>query len=101
MVLIDREKLKENAFEVYTHDYGSIEVVGVDAVDESLVIDPVRHGKWMMDSDPDDGDCRCSNCYLCIDALHKRNHPLIKTLGYKLNTFYKYCPHCGAKMDLE
>lgn len=51
--------------------------------------------------DPDDGDCRCSNCHICIDALHRRNHGLLKVLGYQLNTFYKYCPNCGAIMDLK
>lgn len=60
---------------------------------------PVVRGEWKMDTDPDDGDCRCSNCLVCIDALHRRNHEVLNALGYKLHTFYKYCPNCGAKMD--
>lgn len=60
---------------------------------------PVVRGEWIMDTDPDDGDCRCSNCKVCIDALHRRNHKLLNALGYKLHTFYKYCPNCGAKME--
>ena len=56
-------------------------------------------GKWKMDTDPDDGDCRCSSCKVCIDALHSRNHGVLNALGYKLHTFYKYCPRCGAKME--
>lgn len=59
----------------------------------------VVRGVWKMDTDPDDGDCRCSNCLACIDALHRRNHGVLNALGYKLHTFYKYCPNCGAKME--
>ena len=62
---------------------------------------PVVRGEWKMDTDPDDGDCRCSSCKVCIDALHKRNHGLLNALGFKLHTFYKYCPNCGARMDGE
>lgn len=62
---------------------------------------PVVRGEWKMDTDPDDGDCRCSSCKVCIDALHKRNHGLLNALGFKLHTFYKYCPFCGAKMEKE
>ena len=62
---------------------------------------PVVRGEWKMDTDPDDGDCRCSSCKVCIDALHKRNHGLLNALGFKLHTFYKYCPNCGAKMESE
>lgn len=32
--LIDAEKTNENAFEVYTKEYGTILVVGVDAINE-------------------------------------------------------------------
>jgi hypothetical protein len=60
---------------------------------------PVVRGEWKMDTDPDDGDCRCSNCLVCIDALHRRNHGVLNALGYKLHTFYKYCPNCGTKME--
>ena len=60
---------------------------------------PVVRGEWEMDTNPDDGDCRCSNCLVCIDALHKRNHKVLTALGYKLHRFYKYCPNCGAKME--
>ena len=59
----------------------------------------MKTGKWIMDKDPDDGDCRCSCCRECIDALHRRNHYGLKVLGFKLHTFYKYCPRCGAKME--
>lgn len=71
----------------------------MDTINEQPTIDPVKHGRWEMDTDPDDGDCRCSSCRRCIDALHRRNHARLAALGYELNTFYKFCPSCGAKMD--
>lgn len=60
-----------------------------------------RKAKWVMDTEPDDGDCRCSACCVCIDALHKRNHESLKVLGYTLSSFYKFCPNCGAKMEVD
>ena len=70
-------------------------------VGNAPTIDPVRRGRWVMDTDPDDGDCRCSNCHRCIDALHRRNHARLAALGYKPNTFYRFCPSCGCKMGGE
>ena len=65
---------------------------------ERYDVNGVKRGRWVMDTDPDDGDCRCSNCRLCIDALHKRNHNTLKLLGFELHTFYKFCPNCGCLM---
>ena len=44
---------------------------------------PVVHAKW-IDAREYCGDYMCSNC----DALYGTNK-------------FKYCPNCGAKMDLE
>ena len=58
-----------------------------------------KKGKWILDEDPHDGDCRCSACLIAIDQMHKRNHSLLNALtGGKWWTFYKYCPNCGADM---
>ena len=63
---------------------------------------PVVHGRWVMDENPHDGDVRCSVCLIAIDQMHERNHKLLNALtGGKWYTFYRYCPQCGAKMDLE
>ena len=62
----------------------------------------VRHGRWVMDETPHDGDCRCSVCRVAIEQMHERHHGLLNALtGGKWWTFYRYCPHCGAQMDLE
>ena len=111
--LIDVDKAIEEIEKINCVDYGSMfsyeahdaarevlrDVVGV--LESVPTANVMKHGRWVMDSDPDDGDCRCSNCHICIDALHRRNHWLLKVLGYQLNTFYKYCPNCGAIMDLK
>lgn len=97
--LIDADALLKHECEA--DRMGAMLVVGKGYILDAPTIDamPVVRGEWIMDTDPDDGDCRCSNCHVCIDALHRRNHPTLKALGYKLHTFYKYCPNCGAKMD--
>ena len=72
-----------------------------DMISNQPTIDavPVVHGRWIVDEDPHDGDVRCSCCLTCIDALHERNWPMLTALGYTLQSYYKYCPNCGAKMD--
>ena len=62
--------------------------------------EPRKKGKWILDEDPHDGDCRCSACLIAIDQMHERNHSLLNALtGGKWWTFYKYCPNCGCQMD--
>ena len=59
-----------------------------------------KRGRWELDDDPHDGDCRCSYCGTAIEAMHERHHGLLNTLtGGKWWTFYPYCPHCGAQME--
>ena len=49
---------------------------------------PVRHGEWVACGDGDNVPWMCSHCG--------------KTTAHKYKVMYgKYCPHCGAKMDLE
>ena len=49
---------------------------------------PVRHGEWVACGDGDNVPWMCSHCG--------------KTTAHKYKVMYgKYCPNCGAKMDLE
>lgn len=50
MKLIDADALKENAFEVNTKEYGRVEVVGVDAIDEAPAAahGGKRKSKWFL-----------------------------------------------------
>ena len=64
--------------------------VPVEAIANAPTIDaePVRHGRWIDDMYFDEPVTRCTKC----------NHGFAK--GHKAECF-PYCPHCGAKMDLE
>ena len=58
-----------------------------------------KSGRWVLDDNPHDGDCRCSVCRIAIDQMHERNHGLLNALtSGKWWTFYKFCPNCGAEM---
>ena len=49
---------------------------------------PVRHGEWVVCGDGDNVPWMCSHCG--------------KTTAHKYKVMYgKYCPNCGAKIDLE
>ncbi len=63
----------------YDSDRAAIEaVLPADVVE-------VRHGKW-------DNDGKCSSC-------SSYNNIIINNVVYPLKT--NYCPHCGAKMEVE
>lgn len=48
---------------------------------------PVRHGEWIVCGDGDNVPWMCSHCG--------------KTTAHKYKVVYgKYCPNCGAKMDI-
>lgn len=50
-------------------------------------VEPVVHGKWVYGEDV---DIECSVCGR--DALTEGDYRQVRS---------NYCPHCGAKMDLE
>ena len=54
----------------------------------TIEAEPVRHGKWKINREF--GDYECSECGVGDVTI-----PLFKSHGMK------YCPNCGAKMDLE
>ena len=60
---------------------------------------PVVHGEWREDTDPADGDLRCTHCGV---AWPKFVQDQIAKQGiWTLQTLFKYCPRCGTKMDKE
>lgn len=73
--------------------------------ERSADVAPVRHGRWVIknrhtaSSNPymdDDyfASATCSECNFCVESK-------IASFSFpKLNTT-RYCPNCGAKMDLE
>ena len=56
---------------------------------------PVAHGKWLNEDFPEKTATvnDFAICSVCGEMSHKAEH------GYAILS--KYCPECGAKMDLE
>lgn len=50
-------------------------------------VEPLTHGRWISDGD---GYHWTYNCSICAWKD-----------GYPFNERHNFCPHCGAKMDLE
>lgn len=50
----------------------------------------VQHGFWILVTEPD-GKPYCYDCSVCANSS-----PYVGT-----GLMYKYCPRCGAKMDLR
>ncbi|MBR3924479.1 MAG: hypothetical protein IKJ45_15275 [Kiritimatiellae bacterium] len=88
MSLIDRGKVMSDYLEnlgradSYKAKYEAL----VKAVDNAPTIDaePVRHGRWIHD---------INNLYGCSECMTR------ETMSHK--NLKKFCPNCGAKMDLE
>lgn len=91
MRLIDADDIHYCEYDL--DNYRSFSAVTDDEIAEMPTIDaaPVRHGRWIMEQDYKDGtaDFKCSNCEYDDNFFTKT-----------LEIYIKYCPHCGAKMDL-
>ena len=93
MRLIDADALYEKS---YWHgeypDVGNPYAEGVEAVDvgdiddaPTIEAEPMKHGRWVYGDYYDIGDV-CSECDWDSGMV---------------NPTLRYCPNCGAKMDLE
>ena len=82
---IEREALKAKFMEHYSSEYAAALVLALIDNQPTVDVAEVRHGKWKYFKWC---DFKCSECG-CIS-----NSEPFK--GKE-----KYCPHCGAKMDLE
>lgn len=60
----------------------------LDAAD----VAPVVHARWQQDEDTGSEMVRCSVCREVYDS---------KVTPEEFAMFYHYCPHCGAKMDID
>ena len=91
--LIDANALTENAdvFTVHTKEYGSIEVIPVDAIGDAPTVDAVEvvHGRWYY-RNPTDTLNEHLMCTACKCLFWKNIEEMVS---------YPYCPNCGAKMD--
>ena len=97
MSYIEREALKE----MFSSDNKPLETAICSVIDAAPAVDvaPVVHGEWREDTCPADGDLRCTHCGI---AWPKCVQKQIEEQGiWTLQTLFKYCPNCGAKMDKE
>lgn len=79
-------------FEEVAEDYFKLQ-----ADVERLKAEPVKHGRWLQAQEPlgwREVDCiECSNCH--------DSWVLDEDYSFDDISPWKYCPACGAKMDLE
>ena len=79
--------------------FSESEVVNMLDSAPTIPAEIVVHGRWREDTDPADGDLRCTHCGI---AWPKCVQKQIEEQGiWTLQTLFKYCPNCGAKMDKE
>ncbi len=96
---VDKEKLYrylDNEVE-WKNNQDRLFALEVVQDEESADVAPVVHGKWLNFY----GDFTCAECSKCgaiYDVVD------VKPSGEIFGEFekeYKFCPNCGAKMDLE
>lgn len=91
----DKEYLEPFLYEHLT-DNGMI--AAQNAIDEVPTADvqEVRHGKWIKDElqQREDDEIYDYCCSLCRGAASEGEYG-------NYDVFTDFCPHCGAKMDLE
>lgn len=69
-----------------------------DWLDDQPIVDPVKHGRWIIRDNPGTGWYRviCSECGEDVTST-------VPMIGFfpDAKVIWDYCPYCGAKMDLK
>ena len=73
-----REEICHALKNIYSSEIMHAEYVAIDAACKEL-----KSGYWEAD---EEGNCRCSSCGLHYDSWARG---------------FRYCPNCGAKMEVE
>ena len=100
MRLIDADALKKVIYFETNHlgiDFHKSKLIGI-AIDNAPTIDaePINYGKWIPlypHDVPITNEYKCSVCGLGFDEDEETECVVYDT--------FKYCPHCGARMDGE
>lgn len=96
---IDREKLYNNLILLAKHQTGERQQ-GILGVAETVRlfsaadVAPVVHGRWIIGTDNDDFDVKCSKCEW-TDTFEVAGIATVERIAKAVH----YCPNCGAKMD--
>lgn len=88
---IDADLLKDEFIGDFTEDYGVLLIKSVIDLQPTADVQEVKHAKWIDKPLSGYSYCRCSNYRKITEIFVSR---------YGVAT-QKYCPNCGAKMDLE
>lgn len=65
----------------------------------SADVAPVVHGKWVYNKNATDWGI---GGYVCSECQNKNNNlPCNRVKSVRMFSGAKYCPECGAKMDVE
>lgn len=86
---VERKTLLERA--EYDNNYRLVVPVEAIKAAPAAEVAPVVHGRWIGAPLCGNDNCRCSEC--------GSRHDIHANLSGKITQ--KYCPSCGAKMDLE
>lgn len=93
--LISRQAVLENAFAIYTHECGLVEVVGVATIKDLPSVKPQeRTGHWI---NAQVGKLFPSNDFKCSECGNILDFNGVNCGRGDAN----YCPNCGAKMEVE
>lgn len=98
MRLIDADALKAWFFRPYSNEetYSNIDI-GL-RIDIASTVDPVRHGCWSLNPYNKEWDV----CSVCRTGTKRREYGINPDGSeYVTEYSYRYCPNCGAKMEVD
>ena len=78
--------------------HGMYTALGYETQQRKAEVDaqPVKHGKWLNAG----GDWTLATCSECGEEYDVSDEPCEEHFGL-FEKFYRFCPGCGAKMDME
>ena len=93
--MADREKIIEGLEKVWDAFNHMEHELYADYVFDALELLTEQKSEWLEDSDPGQEYGTTWACRKCVHSIHK---PFVWN---PYDSGYKYCPHCGAKMEVS